>query len=157
MLIVVPASENPLEASTEVAAQLPVDKHEEVILVRDIWFCSIARHHLRPFLGKVHIAYLPAIEQIIPFSKLAQLVEGFARPPQVQERMTDQIADALVDGLAPKGVLVAVEAEHFRMKMSGVNKNSSVTVTSTARGLFRDNRLVGDEVLNLMLQSRSLR
>ena len=107
-----------------------------------------------PFTGKVHIAYLPGNGQVVGLSKLARTVEVFARRPQVQERLTNQIADALDNHLQPRGVAVAIEAEHFCMKMRGVNKSSSVMVTSTVRGAFRDDRAQGAEVLNLMLNSR---
>ena len=129
-------------------------EHDDVILVRDIEFYSLCEHHLLPFTGKAHIAYLPGNGQVVGLSKLARTVEVFARRPQVQERLTNQIADALDDYLQPRAVAVVIEAEHFCMKMRGVNKSSSVMVTSTLRGAFRDDRVQGAEVLNLMLNSR---
>ena len=129
-------------------------EHDDVILIRDIEFYSLCEHHLLPFTGKVHIAYLPGNGQVVGLSKLARTVEVFARRPQVQERLTNQIADALDDHLQTRGVAVVIEAEHFCMKMRGVNKSSSVMVTSTLRGAFRDDRAQGAEVLNLMLNSR---
>lgn len=129
-------------------------EHDDVILVRDIEFFSLCEHHLLPFTGKVHIAYWPGNGQVVGLSKLARTVEVFARRPQVQERLTNQIGDALDDLLNPRGVAVLMEAEHFCMKMRGVNKSSSVMVTSTVRGAFRDDRAQGAEVLNLMLNSR---
>jgi GTP cyclohydrolase I len=128
-------------------------EHEDVIIVRDIEFFSLCEHHLLPFTGKAHIAYLPGNGQIVGLSKLARTVEVFARRPQVQERLTNQIADALDEHLQPRAVAVAIEAEHFCMKMRGVNKSSSVMVTSTFRGAFRDDRAQGSEVLKLMLNS----
>lgn len=129
-------------------------ENDDVILVRDIEFHSLCEHHLLPFTGKAHIAYLPAGGKVVGLSKLARTVEVFARRPQVQERLTNQIADALDDHLRPRGAAVVIEAEHFCMKMRGVNKSSSVMVTSTLRGAFRDDRVQGAEVLNLMLNSR---
>jgi len=129
-------------------------EHDDVIILRDIEFFSLCEHHLLPFTGKAHIAYLPADGQVVGLSKLARTVEVFARRPQVQERLTNQIADALAVHLRPRGVAIAIEAEHFCMKMRGVNKSSSVMVTSTLRGVFRDDRARGAEVLNLMLNGR---
>ena len=129
-------------------------EHDDVILVRDIEFYSLCEHHLLPFTGKAHIAYLPGNGHVVGLSKLARTVEVFARRPQVQERLTNQIADALDDHLQPRAVAVVIEAEHFCMKMRGVNKSSSVMVTSTLRGAFRDDRAQGAEVLNLMSNSR---
>lgn len=129
-------------------------QHDDVIIVRDIEFYSLCEHHLLPFTGKAHVAYLPGDGQIVGLSKLARTVDVFARRPQVQERLTNQIADALVEHLNPRGVVVAIEAEHFCMKMRGVNKSNSQMLTSTFRGAFRDDRGQGAEVLNLMLQSR---
>ena len=128
--------------------------HDEVILVRDIEFYSVCEHHLLPFTGKAHIAYLPAEGQVVGLSKLARTVEVFARRPQVQERLTNQIADAIEQHLGAKGVVVVLEAEHFCMKMRGVNKSSSVMVTSALRGAFRDDRAQGAEVMNLIFNCR---
>lgn len=128
--------------------------HDEVILVRDIEFYSVCEHHLLPFSGKAHIAYLPDGGQVVGLSKLARTVDVFARRPQVQERLTNQIADAIEQHLNAKGVVVVVEAEHFCMKMRGVNKSSSVMVTSSLRGAVRDDRAQGAEVLNLIFNSR---
>ena len=114
--------------------------HDEMIMVRDIAFHSTCEHHLAPFIGKAHVAYIPGDDgRITGLSKVARVVEGFARRPQVQERLTAQIADTFVKVLEPKGVLVVVEAEHLCMSMRGVKKPGSVTVTSAVRGLFRDN------------------
>lgn len=129
-------------------------EHDDVVILRDIEFYSLCEHHLLPFTGKAHIAYLPSNGQIVGLSKLARTVEVFARRPQVQERLTNQIADAIDEYLQPQGVAVLIEAEHFCMKMRGVNKSSSVMVTSALRGVFRDDRAQGAEVLNLILNSR---
>jgi GTP cyclohydrolase I len=113
-------------------------EHDEMVMVREIPFASVCEHHLVPFIGRAHVAYIPNQDgRITGLSKLARLVDGFARRLQVQERMTTQIADALESALAPRGVLVVVEAEHLCMSMRGVKKPGAVTVTSSVRGLFR--------------------
>ena len=112
--------------------------HDEMVMVREIPFASVCEHHLIPFIGRAHVAYIPNSDgRITGISKLARLVDGFARRPQVQERMTTQIADAIESALDPRGVLVVVEAEHLCMSMRGVKKPGTVTVTSSVRGLFR--------------------
>jgi GTP cyclohydrolase I len=114
------------------------EEHDEMVMVRDIPFASVCEHHLIPFIGRAHVAYIPNSDgRITGLSKLARLVDGFARRPQVQERLTSQVAEALVDRLAPRGVLVVIEAEHLCMSMRGVRKPGSMTVTSAVRGLFR--------------------
>ncbi len=113
-------------------------EHDEMVMVRDIPFASLCEHHLVPFLGKAHVAYIPAEDgRITGLSKLARLVDGYARRLQVQERMTTQIADAIDGVLSPRGVLVVIEAEHLCMSKRGVKKPGTVTVTSSVRGLFR--------------------
>jgi GTP cyclohydrolase I len=108
-------------------------------MVRDVPFASTCEHHLVPFIGVAHIAYIPGEEGMITgLSKIARLVDGFARRPQVQERLTTQIADALGDALKPTGVLVVLEAEHLCMSIRGVKKPGTLTVTSAVRGHFRD-------------------
>ncbi len=127
---------------TEPGAVLSVTfeaNHDEMVLVKDIPFHSTCEHHLVPFFGKAHVAYIPNQDgRITGLSKLARLVEGFARRPQVQERITAQVADTLVTVLEPRGVLVVLEAEHLCMSMRGVHKPGATTVTSAVRGLFRD-------------------
>jgi GTP cyclohydrolase IA len=113
-------------------------EHDEMVMVREIPFASLCEHHLVPFIGRAHVAYIPNSDgRITGLSKLARLVDGFARRLQVQERMTTQIADALESALAPRGVLVVVEAEQLCLSMRGVKKPGTVTVTSSVRGLFR--------------------
>ncbi len=117
--------------------QFEVD-HDEMILVRDIPLYSLCEHHLVPFSGKAHVGYIPNKDGCITgLSKLARVVEGYARMPQVQERLTTQVADAIENALAPRGVLVVVEAEHLCMSMRGIRKPGANTVTSAVRGLFR--------------------
>ncbi len=126
-------------------------EHDEIIVVRDINFYSICEHHLIPFFGKAHVAYLPQKDgRITGLSKLARLVDGFARRPQVQERLTGQIADAIDEKLAPRGAAVVLEAEHLCMSMRGIRKPGARTVTSSMRGIFRSNPASREEVLRLM-------
>lgn len=111
--------------------------HDEMVLVKDIPFYSMCEHHLLPFVGKAHVAYVPGEEgKITGLSKLARLVEAYARRPQVQERLTSQVADKLMNVLDPRGALVVIEAEHQCMSMRGVQKPGSSTVTSAVRGIF---------------------
>ena len=128
------------------------EDHEELILVRDIPMYSTCEHHLVPFHGVAHVAYIPADDgRVTGLSKLARLVEVYARRPQVQERMTSQIADALNEVLKPRGVLVVIEAEHLCMAMRGVRKPGSITVTSAVRGIFRDNPATRSEAMSLVM------
>jgi GTP cyclohydrolase I len=125
--------------------------HDEMIMVRDIHLSSHCEHHLIPFIGKAHVAYIPNKRgQITGLSKLARLVDVLARRPQVQERLTTQIADAIEAALEPRGVLVVIEAEHLCMSMRGVRKPGSQTVTSAVRGMFRSNQATRAEAMNLI-------
>jgi len=113
-------------------------EHDEMVMVREIPFASLCEHHLVPFLGRAHVAYIPSSDgRITGLSKLARVVDGYARRLQVQERMTTQIADAIERSLEPRGVLVVIEAEHLCMSMRGVRKPGTRTVTSAVRGQFR--------------------
>ncbi len=131
------------------------EKYDEIVLVRDITFQSMCEHHLLPFLGKAHIAYMPS-GRVIGLSKLARVVEAVARRPQVQERMTEVIADLLVDELGAKGVAVVIEATHTCMTIRGVRKPGSVCVTSAMRGRFRDRMKSRAEVMTLIYGDRRL-
>ncbi len=112
--------------------------HREMVIVRDVPFYSMCEHHLLPFYGTVHIGYIPDVSgRVVGISKLARVVEIVARRPQIQERMTTQIADAIVDGLKPDGVVVVVQAEHLCMTMRGIKKPGSNVITSAIRGAFR--------------------
>ncbi len=115
------------------------EDHEELVLVKDIPLFSFCEHHLLPFFGKAHVAYIPRRGLITGLSKLARVVEGFARRPQLQERLTAQVADAIMRKLEPHGVLVVIEAEHMCMTMRGINKPGAKTVTSAVRGIFESN------------------
>jgi GTP cyclohydrolase I len=125
------------------------EKYDEVVLVRDISFCSMCEHHLLPFMGKAHIGYMPS-GRVIGLSKLARVVEVIARRPQVQERMTEEIADLLVEELDAKGVAVVVEASHSCMTIRGVRKPGSLCVTSAMKGIFRSNLSSRSEIMQLI-------
>lgn len=113
--------------------------HDEMVMVRDIALTSMCEHHLVPFIGKAHVAYIPGADgRITGLSKLARLVDAYGKRPQVQERLTGQIADEIERTLAPRGVLVVIEAEHLCMSMRGVRKPGATTVTSAVRGLFKE-------------------
>jgi len=129
-------------------------EYDEMVIVKDIEFFSLCEHHLLPFYGKAHVAYLPG-HKVIGLSKLPRIVDVFARRLQVQERMTQQIAETIQDVLKPKGVGVICEARHFCMMMRGVEKQHSGTVTSSMLGAFRDNKETRDEFLALVKQDSS--
>ena len=125
--------------------------HDEMVMVRDIPMYSCCEHHLVPFLGKAHVAYIPGNDgRITGLSKLARLVDAYAKRPQVQERLTSQIADALQRSLEPKGVMVVIVAEHLCMSMRGVKVAGSTTVTSAVRGLFRTNVATRQEAMRFV-------
>ncbi len=130
------------------------EKYDEIVLVRDIAFNSICEHHLLPFTGRAHVGYLPD-GRVLGLSKLARIVEVVSHRPQVQERMTEQIADLLVEDLGAKGVAVVVEASHTCMTIRGVRKPGSICVTSAMKGLFRTNVSSRAEVMSLIYGGRS--
>ncbi|MDD5477330.1 MAG: GTP cyclohydrolase I FolE [Candidatus Omnitrophica bacterium] len=125
-------------------------KHHEIILLRDIPLYSVCEHHLLPFLGKANIAYIPKNGRVTGLSKLARIVDILARRPQVQERLTTQIAEIVMSKLKPLGVMVVIEAEHLCMSMRGVRKPGTMTVTSAVRGIFKENEKTRSEALALM-------
>src|SRR4051812_8705400 len=129
------------------------EEHSNMVLVRDIEMYSMCEHHMLPFFGKVHIAYIPD-GKIVGLSKLPRIIEVFARRLQVQERLTEQIATAIEDVLQPRGVGVVIEAVHLCMMMRGVEKQSSKTITSALRGAFRDDGRTRDEFMRLVLRER---
>ncbi len=124
-------------------------KHDEMVLVKEIEFSSCCEHHLVPFLGKAHIGYLPS-GKVIGLSKLARVVDAVARRPQVQERMTEQIADLIMNELQPRGVGVILEASHMCMTIRGVKKPGAKTITSAMRGLFKSNPMTRNELMALV-------
>jgi GTP cyclohydrolase I len=126
-----------------------VEDYSEMIIMRDLDFFSLCEHHILPFFGKAHVAYIPK-HRIVGISKLARLVEVYSRRLQVQERMTNQIANIVMEELDPQGVGVVVEAEHLCMRMRGVEKQNSIVVTSAMLGIFRDRRETRDEFMNLI-------
>jgi len=154
-------------AYAELMAGLPIDprehlktvfreRYDEVVLLRDIEFHSLCEHHLLPFTGKAHVAYLPD-GKVVGLSKLARLVEGYARRPQVQERLTTQIADALMEELNPIGAACVIEATHTCMTIRGAKKHGSTMVTSALRGIFKENPSSRAEILSLMHFSNGMK
>ncbi len=127
------------------------EEHDEMVLVKDIPFYSMCEHHLLPFFGKAHVAYIPARGKITGLSKLARVVETVAKRPQLQERLTSQVADLIMEALQPLGVLVVVEAEHMCMTMRGVKKSGSLTTTSAVRGIFKKNTATRSEAFSLIM------
>ena len=124
--------------------------HEEMVMVKDIPFYSMCEHHLVPFFGKAHVVYIPTRGKVTGLSKLVRVIEGFAKRPQVQERLTSQIADCLMEGLKPQGVMIVIEAEHLCMSMRGVKKPGAITTTSALRGIFQKNAKTRSEALSLI-------
>ena len=141
-----------IEPSSVIQAMF-MEEHEEMIVVRDIPLYSICEHHLMPFLGKAHVAYIPGPEgQITGISKLARVVDVLSKRLQVQERLTTDVADTLVRALRPRGVLVVIEAEHLCMSMRGVKKPGTLTITSAVRGTFHTNAASRAEAMALIQQ-----
>ena len=129
---------------------LPGDSHDELVIVKDIHIASICEHHLAPFVGRCHIAYIPKGGRILGLSKLARLSDTFAHRLQVQERLTSEIADTIFDGLKPLGVMIVIEAEHTCMTLRGVKKPGALTITSAIRGAFRKDPRTRAEAMALI-------
>ncbi|MDT7643978.1 MAG: cyclohydrolase [Pseudonocardiales bacterium] len=141
------------EDPDEMLAKTFAEDHEELILIKDIPMYSVCEHHLAPFHGMAHVGYIPSVEgRVTGLSKIARLVDLYAKRPQVQERLTAQIADALVRRLSPRGVIVVLEAEHLCMAMRGVRKPGAVTTTSAVRGQFKSHAASRSEALDLILR-----
>lgn len=143
-----------VDPAEEVDAFFGEEHYQEIVMVKDIPFYSLCEHHLVPFHGKAHVAYLPR-GRVTGLSKLARVVEGFAHRPQMQERLTAQVADALVERLDPLGVLVVVEAEHLCMSMRGVKKPGAATVTSAVRGTMAKDPATRAEAMSLLFGTRA--
>ncbi len=126
------------------------EEHDEMVVLKDIPFYSMCEHHLLPFTGKAHVAYIPENNKIVGLSKLARLVDSVSKKPQLQERLTSSIADIIMKSLKPKGALVIVQAEHLCMTMRGIKKPGSKMITSAVRGLFRKSQATRAEALALI-------
>jgi GTP cyclohydrolase I len=134
----------------EILRPIEGESHDEMVMLKDIPFYSVCEHHLLPFIGKAHVAYVPSGGKIVGLSKLARAVEIFAKRPQVQERLTAQLADLIMEKLKPKGAMVIVDAEHLCLSMRGVRKPNARTVTSAVRGIFRTMESTRIEFLELI-------
>jgi len=126
------------------------EQHDEMVLVKNIPLYSMCEHHLVPFLGQAHVAYIPHQGRLLGLSKLARIVDEYAKRPQLQERLTTQIADSIMNRAKPRGVLVVIEAEHMCMTMRGVRKPGSKTITSAVRGIFKTNSTTRAEAFSLI-------
>lgn len=134
----------------ELQISLTEENYDEIVLVKDIPLYSVCEHHILPFIGKAHIAYIPKENRITGLSKLVRVVDVLAKRLQIQERLTTGIADTIMESLKPRGVLVIIEAEHLCMSMRGVKKPGSLTVTSAVRGIFKKNEKTRMEALSLI-------
>jgi GTP cyclohydrolase IA len=143
------------KSAKEIMTILPVEDYDEIILIRDIPLVSVCEHHLVPFIGRAHVAYLPKKNRVTGLSKLARIVEMEARKLQVQERLTSSIATDIMKTLQPRGVMVVVEAEHLCMTIRGVHKPGTMTVTSVVRGVFRQKSATRAEALSLLFGRRN--
>jgi len=136
--------------SEEILTYIEGESHDEMVLLKDITFYSVCEHHLLPFIGKTHVAYIPSGGKIVGLSELVKAVEILAKRPQVQERLTTQLVDLIMERLKPKGAMVIIDAEHLCMSMRGVKKPGSRTVTSAVRGIFRTKQSTREELLELI-------
>lgn len=139
-----------LEKDPAVHTQKYFHEDNELVLVKDIEFDSTCEHHLLPIIGKAHVAYKPKDGRVIGLSKLARILEDVTKRPQLQERITNQVADVIMDNLEPEGVFVVVEGEHMCMSIRGIKKRGSITVTKAERGVFRQDKELKREVLDMI-------
>jgi len=142
------------QRAEDIAKAIPVEAYDEIVLLRDIPFVSVCEHHLVPFIGRAHVAYMPVKGKVTGLSKLARMVEVHARRLQVQERMSQSIADDIMRTLQPRGVMVVLEAEHLCMTIRGAQKPGTITTTSVVRGLFRENPATRSEAVSLLMAGR---
>ncbi|MFO8015238.1 MAG: GTP cyclohydrolase I FolE [Phycisphaerae bacterium] len=142
------------QRAEDFAKAIPVEEYDEIVLLRDIPFVSVCEHHLVPFIGRAHVAYVPVEGKVTGLSKLARMVEIHARRLQVQERMSQAIADDIMRTLHPRGVMVVLEAEHLCMTIRGAEKPGTITTTSVVRGLFRENPATRAEAVSLLTAGR---
>ena len=142
------------QRAEDFAKAIPVEEYDEMVLLRDIPFVSVCEHHLVPFIGRAHVAYVPVKGKVTGLSKLARMVEIHARRLQVQERMSQAIADDIMRTLEPRGVMVVLEAEHLCMTIRGAEKPGTITTTSVVRGLFRENPTTRAEAVSLLTAGR---
>jgi GTP cyclohydrolase I len=142
-------------SAKEIMTVIPLEDYDEIILLRDIPLVSVCEHHLVPFIGRAHVAYIPKKKRVTGLSKLARIVDMEARKLQVQERLTAHVADGIMKTLQPRGVMVVVEAEHLCMTIRGVHKPGTMTVTSVVRGLFRQKPATRAEALALLMGRRN--
>ena len=138
------------ESAEDLLKPIEGENHDEMVLIKDIPFYSMCEHHLLPFFGKAHIAYIPKNGNIVGIGKLTRALEYFAQRPQVQERLTSQLADLIMEKLNPKGTMVVIDAEHLCMNMRGIKKPGSRVMTSAVRGLFRSQKSTREEFLSLI-------
>jgi len=134
----------------EILRPIAGESHDEIVLLKDIYFYSVCEHHLLPFFGKAHVAYIPGKGRIVGIGDLAKALELLAKRPQVQERLTAQLADLIMEKLRPLGAMVIIDAEHLCLSMRGIKKPGARTVTSAVRGLFRTNKSTRQELLDLI-------
>lgn len=137
-------------SSEELLKPIEGESHDEMVLLKNIPFYSMCEHHMLPFVGKVHVAYIPSGGKIVGLSELVKAVELLTKRLQVQERLTTQLADLIMERLKPKGAMVIIDAEHLCMSMRGVKKTGTRTVTSAVRGIFRTRKTTRDELLQLL-------
>ncbi|HAK60592.1 MAG TPA: GTP cyclohydrolase I FolE [Nitrospiraceae bacterium] len=140
--------------TTKLLKPIAGESHDEMVLLKDIPFYSVCEHHLLPFFGRAHIAYIPEKGRIVGIGELAKSLEVMAKRPQVQERLTVQIADMIMDRLKPKGAMVIIDAEHLCLSMRGIKKPGSRTVTSAVRGMFRTRQSTREEMLSLIKKTQ---